>query len=202
MTTIDAELGALIRDELASRGVDVHTSALVRRIAAEEDRLTVGGDGFDPAHADVVLVVVSVRPDTALARDAGIELGLRDAIGVDRQMRTTLPDVYAAGDCVETWHRMLDQPAYLPLGTTAHKQGRIAGENAVGGHREYQGSLGTQVVKVFDLAIARTGLRDVDAAEARLDPLTPAQTWDHKAYYPGATRMTSARPAAAPTACS
>jgi NADPH-dependent 2,4-dienoyl-CoA reductase/sulfur reductase-like enzyme len=106
-------------------------------------------------------------------------------------MRTTIPDVYAAGECVETWHRLLGRPAYMPLGTTAHKQGRIAGENAVGGDREFQGSLGTQVVKVFDLAIARTGLRDSDATAAGLDPFTTQfETWDHKVYYPGATRLT------------
>ena len=171
MTSVDAELGALIRDELTGRRVDVRNDARVQRIERGGDRLTVSGDGFEPTPADVVLVVVSVRPDTGLARDAGIGLGLRDAIRVDRRMRTTIPDVYAAGDCVETWHRLLGRPAYMPLGTTAHKQGRIAGENAVGGDREYQGSLGTQVVKVFDLAIARTGLRDSDATAAGLDPL-------------------------------
>ena len=104
----------------------------------------VSGDGFADACRDVVLVVVSVRPDTALARDAGIELGLRGAIRLDRMMRTNVPDVFAAGDCVETWHRLLERPAYMPLGTP-HKQGCIAGENAVGGEREFQGSLGTQV---------------------------------------------------------
>ena len=87
-------------------------------------------------------------------------------------MRTNLPDVLAAGDCVETWHRLLGEPTYLPLGTTAHKQGRVAGETAVGGDREFAGSLGTQVVKVFELAVARTGLRDQEAAAAGLDPLT------------------------------
>jgi NADPH-dependent 2,4-dienoyl-CoA reductase/sulfur reductase-like enzyme len=117
-------------------------------------------------------------------------LGIREAIAVDQHMRTNLPDVFAAGDCVETWHRMLAAPVYMPLGTTAHKQGRIAGENAVGGNREFEGSLGTQVVKVFDLAVARTGLREREATAAGMDPLTTAlETWDHKVYYPGATRM-------------
>ncbi len=135
--------------------------------------------------------MVSVRPDTALARDAGIELGFRGAIGVDRMMRTNVPDVFAAGDCVETWHRLLQRSAYMPLGTTAHKQGRIAGENALGGERAFQGSLGTQVVKVFDLAVARTGLRSGDAAQGGFDPLTTQfAAWDHKVYYPGATEMT------------
>jgi len=77
---------------------------------------------------------------------------------VSRRMETTLADVYAAGDCVETWHRLLQRYSYLPLGTTAHKQGRVAGENAIGGDVEFAGAVGTQVVKVFDLAIARTGL--------------------------------------------
>jgi NADPH-dependent 2,4-dienoyl-CoA reductase/sulfur reductase-like enzyme len=105
-------------------------------------------------------------------------------------MRTNLPDVLAAGDCVETWHRLLNRPAYLPLGTTAHKQGRTAGETAVGGDRSFGGSLGTQVVKVFELAVARTGLRDPEAQAAGLDPVTVGSTQDdHKAYYPGAHHL-------------
>jgi NADPH-dependent 2,4-dienoyl-CoA reductase/sulfur reductase-like enzyme len=102
-------------------------------------------------------------------------------------METSLPDIYAAGDCVETWHRVLNRATYLPLGSTAHKQGRIAGENAVGEAREFAGTLGTQVVKVFDLVIARTGLRDHEAAQAGFDPFTVESTpWDHKVYYPEA----------------
>ena len=97
--------------------------------------------------ADLVLVVVGVRPDTTLAAQAGVALGARGAIAVDTRMRTHLPDVFAAGDCVITHHRLLGE-TYLPLGTTAHKQGRVAGENAAGGNREFAGSLGTQVVTV------------------------------------------------------
>src|SRR5258708_34371775 len=105
-------------------------------------------------------------------------------------METAVPDIYAAGDCVETWHRLLNAPTYLPLGTTAHKQGRIAGENAVGGHREFAGTLGTQVVKVFELVVARTRLRANEAVQADFDPLTVETTsWDHKVYYPGAHEM-------------
>jgi NADPH-dependent 2,4-dienoyl-CoA reductase/sulfur reductase-like enzyme len=100
---------------------------------------------------------------------------------------------------VETWHRLLEAPAYLPLGTTAHKQGRVAAETAVGGDREFAGSLGTQVVKVFELAVARTGLRDPDAREAGFDAVTVGSVQDdHKAYYPGAhqlhLRITGDRP--------
>ena len=81
-------------------------------------------------------------------------------------METNLPDVYAAGDCAETWHRITGSNTYLPLGTTAHKQGRIAGENAIGGDREFEGSLGTQSVRLFDYVVARTGFHDRDAASA------------------------------------
>ena len=104
-------------------------------------------------------------------------------------MRTGLPDVFAAGDCVITRHRLLGE-TYLPLGTTAHKQGRVAGENALGGHRQFAGSLGTQVVKIFDQAAARTGLRDHEATAAGFDPVTAgSEADDHKAYYPGSHRI-------------
>ena len=104
-------------------------------------------------------------------------------------MRTGLPDIFAAGDCVATYHRLLGQ-TYLPLGTTAHKQGRVAGENACGGHREFAGSLGTQVVKIFNQAAARTGLRDHEARAAGYDPVTVgSEADDHKAYYPGSHRI-------------
>jgi NADPH-dependent 2,4-dienoyl-CoA reductase/sulfur reductase-like enzyme len=95
-------------------------------------------------------------------------------------METNLPDVYAAGDCAETYHRLLGRNAYLPLGFTAHKQGRVAGENAVGGQAAFGGTLGTQVVRVFDLVAARTGLRDDEAREAGFDPVTTQiETWHH-----------------------
>jgi NADPH-dependent 2,4-dienoyl-CoA reductase/sulfur reductase-like enzyme len=138
----------------------------------------------------MVLVVVGVRPETALAAEAGARLGVRGAIAVDPGMRTGLPDIFAAGDCVITHHRLLGV-TYLPLGTTAHKQGRVAGENALGGNRQFAGSLGTQVVKIFDQAVARTGLRDHEARSAGFDPVTvESAADDHKAYYPGSHRIT------------
>ena len=190
MPTVDLELGQLLGKELGRHDVQVINNVTVKAIHHDAGRLTVAGEPDFTATADLVLVVVGVRPDTDLAVAAGVESGVRGALRVDRQMRTNLPDVLAAGDCVETWHRLLNRPAYLPLGTTAHKQGRVAGETAVGGDRTFAGSLGTQVVKVFELAVARTGLRDVDAAEAGLHPLTVGSVqFDHKAYYPGAHRL-------------
>jgi NADPH-dependent 2,4-dienoyl-CoA reductase/sulfur reductase-like enzyme len=190
MPTVDLELGQLLGEELRRRGVQVVNDVTVKAIRQETGGLTVAGEPDFTVSADLVLVVVGVRPDTDLAVAAGALTGIRGALRVDRHMRTNLPDVLAAGDCVETWHRLLDRPAYLPLGTTAHKQGRVAGETAVGGDRRFAGSLGTQVVKVFELAVARTGLRDLEAAAAGFDPLTVASTeFDHKAYSPGAHQL-------------
>lgn len=197
LPTVDPDLGSLVAAELRARGVDVVTRTAVKRIARSQS--TVGGrlriDGVandgEPftRSVDVVLVFAGVRPDVELAAAAGARLGVRGAIDVDRTMRTNLRDVFAAGDCVVTHHRLLGD-TYIPLGTTAHKQGRIAGENALGGSREFAGSVGTQVVKVFDMVAARTGLRDHEAVSAGFDPVTIAsEADDHKAYYPGSHRI-------------
>ncbi len=190
MASVDRTLAETIRAELERHGVQVVTGVGVEAIERSGGQLEVRGSGGFAAAADIVLVVVGVRPDTVLAERTGLELGLKGAIRVDRRMHTSVPDIFAAGDCVETWHRILKWSAYLPLGTTAHKQGRVAGENAVGGSAEFAGSLGTQVVKVFNLAAARTGLRDADAREGGFDPVTvESEEWDHKVYYPGANRL-------------
>ncbi len=197
LPTVDPQLGALVHAELASHDVEVLTSTTVQAISTAapggSGRLrvqAVAADGTAVTRtADMVLVVVGVRPESALAADAGATLGSKGAIAVDPMMRTGLPDIYAAGDCVITHHRLLGE-TYLPLGTTAHRQGRVAGENALGGNRQFAGSLGTQVVKIFDQAAARTGLRDHEAA-AGFDPVTTETAADdHKAYYPGSHRIT------------
>ena len=134
LPTVDPELGALIHAELQGHGVEVLTGTAVTAIARTgTGALTVTATHHDETinrTLDLVLVVVGVRPDTSLAADAGAELGIKGAIVVDEAMRTHLPDVFAAGDCVHTHHRLLGL-TWLPLGTTAHKQGRVAGENAL-----------------------------------------------------------------------
>ncbi|MBE1565945.1 FAD-dependent oxidoreductase [Nonomuraea africana] len=186
--SLDPELAAELASELGSRGVEVQCGATVASIARDGTRLAVTSQDGRRRTADLVLVVTGVRPSTELATGAGARLGAAGAVEVDRRMRTGLPDVYAAGDCVQTYHRLLGRHVYLPLGTTAHKQGRVAGEDAAGGDRVFAGVLGTQVVKVFDRVAAATGLRDAEAAEAGFTPTTvDTVADDHKAYYPGAT---------------
>jgi NADPH-dependent 2,4-dienoyl-CoA reductase/sulfur reductase-like enzyme len=197
LPTVDPGLGHLVRAELADHGVEVLTGTAVTRIARSGatgpgrlriDATTTAGQSLTRS-AGMVLVVAGVRPETRLAARAGAGLGVRGAIAVDRQMHTSVPGVYAAGDCVVTHHRLLGE-TYLPLGTTAHKQGRVAGENALGGSREFAGSLGTQVVKIFEHAAARAGLREHEARAAGFDPVTvSSEADDHKAYYPGSHRI-------------
>jgi len=198
LPTVDSELGALVHAELGRHGVEVHTSCTVTSIRhavkASRGRLHVDGlgpDGIGTAwDVDLVLVVVGVRPDNNLLVRAGARTGARGAVMVDETMATGIPHIWGAGDCVVTHHRLLGV-TYLPLGTTAHKQGRIAGKNAIGGNARFAGSLGTQVVKVFDLVPARTGLREHEAAGAGYQPRTSqASPDDHKAYYPGAQPIT------------
>lgn len=189
LSTLDGELSVLVREELTRHGVTVRTGTAVRAVEKNGDGLTVHATraGADVTHtADLVLAVVGVRPNTQLLEAAGARLGAGSAVVVDAHMRTGLPDVYAAGDGVVTHHRLLGT-TYLPLGTTAHKQGRVAGENALGGSARFAGSVGTQVVKVFDLVASRTGLRQHEAVAAGFSPATTQTVADdHKRYYPGA----------------
>lgn len=193
LPTVDAGLGALVRGELVRNGVTVSTTTQVNRIGRRNGALHIEGrtaDGAKSWEVDLVLVVTGVRPDTGLLTAAGAPTGPRGALVVDELMATGLPDVWAAGDCVVTHHRQLGV-TYVPLGTTAHKQGRVAGANAVGGSARFAGSLGTQVVKVFDLVVAPTGLRDHEAAPLGHEPATiTSSPNDHKAYYPGAHPIT------------
>lgn len=190
LATVDSTFGRQVEAELKRHGVEVCNRVEIRSIGQDGDRLFVASTQDFLATTDLVLVAVGVRPNSELGTAAGITTGAKGALCVNRRMETNLPDIYAAGDCVETWHRLLNRYTYLPLGTTAHKQGRAAAENAVGGDREFAGSLGTQVVKLFDVIAARTGLREDEAQHAGFDPFTTEATvWDHKAYYPGAREL-------------
>ena len=186
LPTIDPPLGALIAAELERNGVTVMTGASVERIDRVNGRLEATITGGQAVRADLVLVGAGVRPDVDLARSAGVALGPTGAIRVSRQMLTDIPNIYAAGDCVETWHAVLERPTYLPLGTTAHKQGRVAGEQAAGANSMFADGRhpGREGLRS---AAARTGLTVNEASAFGLtavavDTVVP----DHKRYYPGA----------------
>jgi len=190
MTSIDADFSTRIKDTLTGHGVTVCTGIAVESIETKGGELVVQGTAGFSLSTDMILVAVGSVPNTALGRSIGIETGVRGSLKVNHRMETNIPDVYAAGDCAETWHRILRKNTYLPLGTVAHKQGRIAGENALGASVEFEGTLGTQSVKIFDKVVARTGLNEKEARDAGFSPATADfETWDHKVYYPTASKL-------------
>ena len=187
---VDVDFGKMIRDLLTQNGLTVNNRISINFINKISDRLLVkGSDNFEIS-TDMVLVAVGSVPNTALGQSIGINTGIKGAFKVNLKMETNIPDVYAAGDCAETWHNILQKYTYLPLGTVAHKQGRVAGENAVGGNQEFAGTLGTQSVKIFDKVAARTGLSNQEAINVGLQPVSADfETWDHKVYYPPADKL-------------
>lgn len=165
LDNLEPELEKTVRHELARHGVRVHTGASVSAIASRaEGGVNVVYGENRVAAADVVVLATGLVPRVGLAAEAGIALGPTGAIAVDERMETSRPSIYAAGDCVEVHHRVTGKPAYIPLGTTANKQGRVAGENAAGGKATFPGVVGTLVTQVFALEVAKTGL---GVAEAR-----------------------------------
>lgn len=138
--------------------------------------------------ADLVLVAVGVKPATKFLGGSGIELAENGAIIIDREMRTNVEGVYAAGDCAQVYHRLLEENDYIPLGTNANKCGRLAGANIAGSHEKYVGTLGSAAIKIFDMELGRTGLSEEDAKKLGLAYTTEfVKAADHPGYYPNQT---------------
>jgi NADPH-dependent 2,4-dienoyl-CoA reductase/sulfur reductase-like enzyme len=187
--TLDDDVRERVHAELAHHGVKVVQGTPTRFEGQGAVESVLTSEGQNPC--DVVMLGVGARPNVELAHEAGVALGPTGAIAADDQMRTNLTDVYAAGDCCEALHLVTGAPAYVPLGSTANKQGRVAGENAAkewsgGGKATFGGIVGTMVVRCFDLAVASTGL---SAARARTLGYTVEETLiqakDLSHYFPG-----------------
>lgn len=183
--TLDSDTRALLEAELARQGVEIVAGAPV----AFEGRRQVEAVATESEQypCDVALLGIGARPVVALAEAAGVALGATGAIATDNHMRTNLPGVYAAGDCAETFNLVTGRPAYIPLGSTANKQGRVAGTNAAGGEATFGGVVGTLVARAFDLAVASTGLTAAQAQAlgyAVRAPMIKAKDASH--YFPGA----------------
>jgi NADPH-dependent 2,4-dienoyl-CoA reductase/sulfur reductase-like enzyme len=135
--------------------------------------------------ADLLLLGTGVRPNSEIAKAAGIQIGVANAIKVDEHMRTNIPDIFAAGDCATARNYITIKDVYLPLGTTANKQGRVAGENAAGGNAEFKGIAGSVITKTFDLYIGKTGLDKQEASEYGFDPIEKEiKSVTRAGYYP------------------
>lgn len=165
---MDADMAAKIQEHLEQHGVRVLVDT---EIVGFEGQETVQR-AFTPSSSfpvDFVLVSIGVRPNTQLAADAGIKLGVANAIKINSRMETNLEGIYAAGDCATAHHRVTGKDVYIPMGTTANKQGRVAGANAAGGSEVFGGVLGTGIARVFDLEISRTGLTEKECMPAGFD---------------------------------
>lgn len=185
MTNFDAPLAALVEAEVRRHGVDLRLATRVERLHRDGDGLHAVLTGEDLA-TDAVVLAVGVRAQSSVAALAGARTGPGGALIVDPQMRTSLPDVFAAGDCIAPYHHVLKRPAFVPLGPAANKTGRVAGTVAAGGRARFGGIVGTAVVKVFDLAAARSGLTLAEAEAEGLAPVVTDVVGKSRAkYYPG-----------------
>jgi NADPH-dependent 2,4-dienoyl-CoA reductase/sulfur reductase-like enzyme len=186
LESFDADIARLMQEELERHGVRVSLNDTAQRLEGDSKgrvRAVVSEQGR--YEADLVLIGAGVRAQSLLAKDAGITLGFKGSIAVDEKMGTNLPSVYAAGDCAETYHLLLKGPSYVPLGTTANKQGRVAGTNAAGGEAVFNGVVGTAVTKAFGLGVGITGL--TQKAAEQLEIPARAVTIEHSTrahYYP------------------
>lgn len=189
MVNLDEDMSQLVLAEVERNGVRVLLNdGLVRCEGADRVERVVTQHSEVPA--DLVLVAIGVRPNTRLAEAAGITLGAGKAIAVDSQARTNVEGIYAAGDCAATVHQVTGEPTYIPLGTTANKQGRVAGSNAAGMACTFEGVAGTAVVKVFGLEVARTGLTEREAKAKGFDAeVSSIRAKNRARYYPGAADL-------------
>ncbi len=192
METLDADMGDRVAEAMRGMGITLHLEAEVREIRTGDDgwasSVVLPEDEID---CDLVVLGTGARPFSDLGADAGLPVGTTGGLVVDRRQRTPVEGVWAAGDCVETFHRVSQGPVAIALGTIANKQGRIAGLNLGGSYATFPGVLGTAVTKVCGLEIARTGLGEAEARAAGYEPVTSIiESTTRAGYYPGAGRIT------------
>lgn len=193
MSTLDPDMGRLVHTAMEGLGITMVNDATVTKVLTGDDgwvRAVATEDAEYPA--DVVVLGIGVRPDTALARAAGLPLGAHGGLLTDRAMRVRgHDDIWAGGDCVEVLDLVSGQQRHIALGTHANKHGQVIGTNVGGGYATFPGVVGTAVSKVCDLEIARTGLREKDARRVglRYEAVTIEST-SRAGYYPGASPMT------------
>ena len=192
MVTLDPDMAAAVTEALDRLGVELRLGEGVQSFEVGDDgsvRGVVTSAGTVPA--DIVVVGLGARPNSSLAAAAGVPIGPSGGIVVDRRMRSRVDHVWAAGDCVESFHRVSRQPVNIALGTHANKQGRAAGTNLGGGYASFGGVLGTAITRVGDLEVARTGLNEREATAAGFEFVTATNTAPSRAhYYPDGSDVT------------
>lgn len=190
MNPFDSDMASFIHGEMRKHGVKLALGYTVEGFAEKDGGVDVLLKDQAPLHADMVILAIGVSPDTALARDAGLELGMKDSIVVNDRMETSVSDIYAVGDAVQIKHYVTGQDALISLAGPANKQARIAADNICGGDSHYPGAQGSSIIKIFEMTAAATGLNETNAKKAGLDVdkviLSPMS---HAGYYPGGALM-------------
>ena len=191
MSPFDPDMAAFIHSEMRSHGVQLALGQTVAGFEARNGGVDVLLKDGKPIHTDLVALAIGVTPDTAIAKEAGLDLGIRGSIVVNDRMETSVPDIYAVGDAVQVKHAVTGQDALIPLAGPANKQGRIAADNICGGDSRYSGAQGSSILKIFELTAAATGLNERAAKQAGLEAdaviLSPMS---HAGYYPDGRVMT------------
>ena len=191
MNPFDADMAAFIHGEMRKHGVRLALGHTVEGFEEKDSGVDVLLKDEAPLHADMVVLAIGVSPDTGLAKDAGLELGIKGSILVNDRMETSVPDIYAVGDAVQVKHFVTGQDALIALAGPANKQGRIAADNICGGDSRYAGSQGSSVIKIFDMTAATTGINETNAKKGGLNVDTVILSpMSHAGYYPGGKVMT------------
>jgi tRNA 2-thiouridine synthesizing protein A len=192
LAPIDAEMAAIVHDHLREHGVHLHLADRVACFERSDEQSVVLLQSGARVEADLIILAIGVKPETALARAAGLELGTLGGIRVNAALQTSDPDIFAVGDAIEVMHSIDGQPALIPLAGPANRQARLAADNIVGGGNEsYAGTQGTAILKVFDLAVASTGMNARQLRTAGIDHRAIIVHGNaHASYYPGALPLT------------
>ena len=191
MTPFDSDMAAFIHSEMRKHGVKLVLGRAVEGLEEKDRGLKVLLKDDEPLYADMVVLAVGVTPDTAIAEDAGLELGMKGAIVVNDRMETSASDIYAVGDAVQVKNSVTGEDAWISLAGPANKQGRIVADNICGLDSRYKGSQGSSIIKVFDMTAALTGINERSARAAGLDVDTVILSpMSHAGYYPGGKVMT------------
>ena len=191
MNPFDPDMASFIHNEMRKHGVKLALGHTVEGFAERNGGVDVLLKDEPPLHADMVVLAIGVSPDTQLAKEAGLELGIKGSIVVNDRMETSIPDIYAVGDAVQVKHFVTGQDALISLAGPANKQGRIAADNICGGDSRYAGSQGSSVIKIFDMTAATTGINETNAKKGGLNVDTVILSpMSHAGYYPGGKVMT------------
>ena len=191
MNPFDSDMASFIHSEVRKHGVKLMLGHTVEGFAEQDGGVNVLLKGFAPLSADMVVLAIGVTPESTLAKEAGLALGIKGSILVNDRMETSKPDIYAVGDAVQVKHFVTEQDTLIALAGPANKQGRIAADNICGGDSHYLGSQGSSVIKVFDMTAASTGINETNAKKAGISVDTVILSpMSHAGYYPGGKVMT------------